>query len=386
MAHCNTIFHHMLKLIPRHHFSKLEREHGTGRPSRTFSRWHQLVHLIFMQVTSRASLRDGVAALKARFTNLYHLGVRPVARSTFADANNRRPASFFAALFALMYQRCLAHAPRHQFKFKNKLYSLDATVVSLCLSLFPWASFRRTKAGVKLHTLLDHDGYLPAFVAITPAREHEVKKARALNLPKGSIVVEDLGYTDYAWYGQLTAQKIFFVTRQRSNARYRLLGSRPVKASVGLVADETIQLTGAKAKAACPKPLRRIVYQDPETGKVYVFLTNHFRLAAKTIADIYKERWQIEIFFRWIKQNLKIKAFIGNSENAVMSQIYAALIVYLLLCYTKFLCNLSVTLQNFMRILQLNLFRTCSLQELFEPPGSVPDNINLNNQLCLTLA
>lgn len=385
MAHCNTILQQMLKLIPRHHFSRLAREHGTGRPPRTFSRWHQLVHLIFMQVTSRNSLRDGVAALKARFTNLYHLGVRPVARSTFADANHRRPASFFAALFALMYQRCLAHAPRHQFKFKNKLYSLDATVVSLCLSLFPWASFRRTKAGVKLHTLLDHDGYLPAFVAITPAREHEVKKARALNLPKGSIVVEDLGYTDYAWYGQLTVQKIFFVTRQKSNARYRVLARRPVNAALGLVSDETIRLTGAKARE-CPKPLRRIVYQDPDTGKVYVFLTNHFRLAAQTIADIYKDRWQIEIFFRWIKQNLKIKAFIGNSENAVMSQIYAALIVYLLLCYTKFLCNLSVTLQNFMRILQLNLFRTCSLQELFEPPGPVPDNMNVNNQLRLALA
>jgi len=385
MAHCNTIFHHMLKLISRHHFSRLEREHGTGRPSRTFSRWHQLVHLIFMQVTSRASLRDGVAALKARFTNLYHLGVKPVARSTFADANNRRPAGFFEALFALMYQRCLAHAPRHKFKFKNKLYSLDATVVSLCLSLFPWASFRRAKAGVKLHTLLDHDGYLPAFVAITPAREHEVKKARALNLPKGSIVVEDLGYTDYAWYGHLTAQKIFFVTRQKRNARYRVLETRPVKASLGLVSDETMLLTGAKAKA-CPKPLRRIVYRDPATGKVYVFLTNHFRLAAKTIADIYQERWQIEIFFRWIKQNLKIKAFIGNSENAVLTQIYAALIVYLLLCYTKFLCNLSVTLQNFMRILQLNLFRTCSLRELFEPPGPVPDNMHVNNQLRLALA
>jgi len=375
----------MLKLIPRHHFSRLEREHGTGLPPRIFSRWHQLVHLIFMQVTSRASLRDGVAALKARFTNLYHLGVRPVARSTFADANNRRPASFFAAIFALMYQRCLAPAPRHKFKFKNKLYSLDATVVSLCLSLFPWASFRRTKAGVKLHTLLDHDGYLPAFVAITPAREHEVKKARALNLSKGSIVVEDLGYTDYAWYGQLTVQKIFFVTRQKSNARYRVLARRPVNTALGLVSDETIRLTGAKARE-CSKPLRRIVYQDPETDKVYVFLTNHFRLAAKTIADIYKERWQIEIFFRFIKQNLKIKAFIGNSENAVMSQIYAALIVYLLLCYTKFLCNLSVTLQNFMRILQLNLFRTCSLQELFEPPGPLPDNMNVNNQLTLAWA
>jgi hypothetical protein len=164
-----------------------------------------------------------------------------------------------------------------------------------------------------------------------------------------------------------------------------VLELRPVNTNLGLVSDETILLTGAKARE-CPKPLRRIVYQDPETGKVYVFLTNHFRLAAKTIADIYKERWQIEIFFRWIKQNLKIKAFIGNSENAVLSQIYAALIFYLLLCYTKFLYNLSVTLQNFMRILQLNLFRTCSLQELFEPPGSAPDNMNVKNPLCLALA
>jgi hypothetical protein len=375
----------MLKLIPRHHFFKLEAEHGTGRKARSFTRWSQLVHLLSMQLTARASLRDGIDSLKARIKSLYHLGVKPVARSTFADANNRRPASFFAAIFAHMYQRCLAHSPRHKFKFKNKLYSLDATVVSLCLSLFPWASFRRTKAGVKLHTLLNHDGYLPAFVAITPARDHEMKMARALTLAKGSIVVEDLGYTDYAWYGQLTAQKIFFVTRQKSNACYRVLERRPVNNKLGLVSDETIQLTGAKARE-CPKPLRRIVYQDLATGKVYVFLTNHFRLAAKTIADIYKERWQIEIFFRFIKQNLKIKAFIGNSENAVLSQIYAALIVYLLLCYTKFLCNLNVTLQNLMRILQLNLFRTCSLQELFEPPGPTPDNMNVNNQLTLVWA
>jgi IS4 transposase len=197
--------------------------------------------------------------------------------------------------------------------------------------------------------------------------------------------VEDLGYTDYAWYAQLTAQKIFFVTRQKSRARYQVRARRPVNASLGLVSDETIQLTGAKARA-CPQPLRRIVYQDPDTGKVYVFLTNHFRLAAKTIADIYKERWQIEIFFRFSKQNLKIKAFIGNTENAVLTQIYAALIVYLLLCYTKFLCNLSVTLQNFMRVLQINLFRTCSLQELFEPPGQLPNNMCVHNQLTLALA
>jgi Transposase DDE domain/Domain of unknown function (DUF4372) len=382
MAHCNTIFHQMLKLIPRHHFAKLAAEHGTGRQARSFTRWSQLVHLLSMQLTARASLRDGVASLKARSKNLYHLGVKPVARSTFADANSQRPASFFEALFALMYRRCQPRAPKHKFRFKNKLFSLDATVVSLCLSLFPWARFRRTKGGIKLHTLLDHDGFLPAFVAISEAREHEVQRARSLRLPQGSIVVEDMGYTDYDWYAQLTAQKIFFVTRQKRNARYEVLERRKVNKKQGLLSDQTIRLQAQDG----PILLRRIAYRDAATGRRYVFLTNHFKLVAKTIADIYKERWQIEIFFRFIKQNLKIKAFIGNSENAVLTQIYAALIVYLLLCYTKFLCNLSVTLQNLMRILQLNLFRTCSLQELFEPPGPTPDNMNVNNQLCLAWA
>jgi len=385
MAHCNTIFQQMLKLIPRHHFSRLDQEHGTGRQARSFTRWNQLVHLVFIQLTARASLRDGVASLKARFKNLYHLGARPVARSTFAEANNRRPASFFEALFDLMYQRCQPLAAKHKFKFKNKLYSLDATVVSLCLSLFPWASFRRTKAGLKLHTLLDHDGYLPAFVAISPAREPDIKKARSLRLPKGSIVVEDMGYTDYAWYGQLTSQKIFFVTRQKRNASYEVVEHRTVNKTQGLLFDQTIRLTGVKA-LDCPVPLRRIAYRDPASGKRYVFLTNHFKLSAKTITDIYKERWQIEIFFRWIKQNLKIKAFIGNSQNAVLSQIFAALIVYLLLCYLKFLCNLGITLQNLMRLLQLNLFRTCTFKELTEPPPISTDIINDSKQLTLALA
>jgi hypothetical protein len=374
----------MLKLIPRHHFAKLETEHSTGRKPRSFTRWSQLVHLISMQLTARVSLRDGIASLKARTKSLYHLGVKPVARSTFADANNHRPASFFEALFALMYQRCQPLAPKHKFKFKNKLFSLDATVVRLCLSLFPWASFRRTKGGVKLHTLLDHGGYLPAFVAISPAREHEIKKARSLSLPKGSIIVEDLGYTDYGWYAQLTAQKIFFVTRQKRNARYEVLEQRKVNKKQGVLSDQTIRLTGAKAQA-CRVPLRRVAYRDDTTGKRYVFLTNNFKLAAKTIADIYKERWRIEIFFRFIKQNLKIKAFIGNSENAVMTQIYTALIVYLLLCYLKFMCNLSITLQNCIRILQLNLFRTCTLQELFEPPEPKGNNMCHPKQLNLAL-
>jgi len=385
MAHCNTIFQQMLKLIPRHHFSRLEQEHGTGRQARSFTRWNQLVHLVFIQITARASLRDGVASLQARFKNLYHLGARPVARSTFADANNRRPASFFEALFGLMYRRCQPLAPKHKFKFKNKLYSLDATVVSLCLSLFSWASFRRTKAGLKLHTLLDHDGYLPAFVAISPARESDIRKARSLRLPKGSIVVEDMGYTDYAWYGDLTTQQIFFVTRQKCNAAYEVVERRPVNKTQGVLLDQTIRLTGVKARE-CPFPLRLIAYRDPATGKRYVFLTNHFKLSARTIADIYKERWQIEIFFRWIKQNLRIKAFIGNSENAVLSQIFVALMVYLLLCYLKFLCNLGITLRNLMRLLQLNLFRTCTFKELFEPPPTTTEIICDSKQLTLALA
>ena len=382
MAHCNTIFHQMLKLIPRHHFGKLETEHGTGRKARSFTRWSQLVHLLSMQLTARVSLRDGVSSLKARIKSLYHLGVKPVPRSTFADANNQRPASFYEALFSLMYRRCQPLTPKHKFKFKNKLFSLDATVVSLCLSLYPWASFRRTKGGIKLHTLLDHDGYLPAFVAVSPAREPDIKKARSLSLPKGSIVVEDLGYTDYAWYAQLTAQKIFFVTRQKRNARYAVLEHRKVNKSQGLLSDQTIRLPGEE----CPVPLRRIAYRDAATGRRYVYLTNHFKLAAKTIAEIYKERWQIEIFFRFIKQNLKIKAFIGNSENAVLTQIYAALIVYLLLCYLKFMCNLSITLQNCLRILQLNLFRTCTWQELLEPSDMIVDNMCHPKQLTLALA
>jgi IS4 transposase len=197
--------------------------------------------------------------------------------------------------------------------------------------------------------------------------------------------VEDLSYTDYAWYAQLTAQKIFFVTRQKRNARYEVLERRKVNTHQGLLSDHTIRQTGPKAQE-CPEPLRRIAYRDTATGRRHVFLTNHFQLAAKTIADIYKERWQIEIFFRFIKQNLKIKSCIGNSENAVLTQIYAALIVYLLLCYLKFQCNLSITLQNCIRILQLNLFRTCTVQELFEPPEMIADNMRHPKQLILALA
>ena len=385
MAHCNTLFHSMLNFIPRHQFAALENQHSTGRKSRKFSRWNQFTHLMFMQLTGRASLRDGIQSMNSRAKDLYHLGAKPVARATFADANNMRPASFYQALFEKMYQRCRIVSPKHKFKFKNKLYSLDASVIDLSLGAFPWASFRRTKSAVKIHTLLDHSGFLPAFVSITDGKIHESKVAKSISLAKGSIVVEDRAYTDYKWFCQLQENGIFFVTRQKTNAVYRVTERRQVNKNQGLCSDQTIVLTGPKGHL-CPHPLRRIGYRDPETKKHYVFLTNNFKLSAKTIADIYKERWQIEIFFRWIKQNLKIKAFVGNSRNAVMTQIYVALIAYLLLCMFKYLSKVPVGLQNLIRVIQLNLFRRCTLEELFEPPPDKFANSNINRQLSITFS
>ncbi len=382
MAHCNTLFHTMLNFIPRHQFTALEKRHSTGRRSRSFSRWSQFVHLMFMQLTGRSSLRDGIQSMNSRADNLYHLGAKPVSRSTFADANNVRPASFYEALFSKIYQRCRIVSPKHKFKFKNKLFSLDASVIDLSLSAFPWARFRRTKSAVKIHTLLDHSGYLPAFVAITDGKTHETKVATSLSLPKGSIVVEDKAYNDYKWFADLTQTGIFFITRQKRNAIYRVTERRNVNKKQGLCSDQTIRLNSIKGQQ-CPHPLRRIGYRDPETKKHYVFLTNNFKLSPKTIADIYKDRWQIEIFFRWIKQNLKIKAFIGNSRNAVMTQIYVALIAYLLLYLFKYLSKVSVSLQNLLRVIQLNLFRKCLLKELFKPPPIDTANNNVNKQLNL---
>ena len=378
MAHHSTIFNSMLNFIPRHQFPDLEKKHSTGRKARSFSRWNQFVHLMFMQLTGRSSLRDGIQSINTRA----NIGAKPVSRSTFADANNKRPASFYESLFEKIYAHCRTISPKHKFKFKNRLYSLDASVIDLSLGAFPWASFSRTKSGIKLHTLLDHSSYLPAFVSITDAKTHETKIAPSISLTKGSIVVEDRAYTDYKWFGQLQQKGIFFATRQKTNAVFRVIECRTVNKKQGLCSDQTILLTGLKGNE-CPYPLRRVGYRDPETKKHYVFLTNKFKLSAKTIADIYKERWQIEIFFRWIKQNLKIKAFIGNSRNAVMTQIYVALIAYLLISMFKYLSKISASLQSIIRVLQINLFSRYSLEELFKPPPLQKDNVINNKQLKL---
>jgi len=351
LAHHNTVFSQLLKLVSRHEFETLANQHHMGRKLRKMTRWSQFVSLALAQLSGRSSLRDVVSNLSAQKAKLYHLGTAPVSRSSLARVNEKQPSSLYEVLFVRLLSRCRGLAPRHGFRFKNKLYSLDASTIDLCLSVFPWAKFRTTKGAVKLHVGLDHDGLLPAFMTITDGKTHDITTARALQLPKSSIVVVDRGYTDYEWYNQLNSRNIFFVTRLRKNASYRVTERNNVIKSKGLTSDQTIQLTGTRAKN-CPVALRRIGFKDAETGIQYFFLTNNFHLAASTIAAIYKARWQIELFFKWIKQNLKIKSFLGTSKNAVMTQIWIAICVYLLLAYLKFSSQINRSLQQILRLLQ----------------------------------
>ena len=369
MAHSNTVFAQLLKLIDRHDFQALlEGDYRPQRKYRSLSQWGQFTTMMFAQITGRASLRDICDSLQTQAGRLYHLGINRVKKSTLADANNNRPANFYQAFFEKTYQRCSTIAPgKKKFRFKNKLYSLDASTIDLCLSVFPWAKFRSTKGGVKLHTLLDHDGYIPRFASITDAKTSDLAFARTLILPAGSIVAADRAYIDFAWLYKLNQRKSFLVTRLKSNIKYKVIERRPVLKSKGITSDQTIILTGTKAHQ-CPIPLRRVGYKDPDTGKHYVFLTNNFHLAAKTIADIYKSRWEVELFFKWLKQNLKIKTFLGTSKNAVMTQIWIALITMLLLCYMKFLAKLGKTITQIQRLLQLNLFKRQNLWKVLEPP------------------
>jgi putative transposase len=292
--------------------------------------------------------------------------------------NEDKPYALYEALFGRLLARCQSKAPKHSFRFKNPLYSLDASTIDLCLSVFPWAQFRSTKGAVKLHVGLNHNGYLPEFVTITDGKDADITVGRTLNFPKGSIVAIDKGYNDYSWYNQLTEKGIFFVTRLKSNARHRVVHRHSVLKDKGLICDQTIEFTGTQTSKKCPIQLRRIGYRDAVTGKRYTFLTNNFKLSARTIADIYKARWQVELFFKWIKQNLKIRSFIGTSKNAVMTQIWVALCVYVLLAFLKFQSQLAKSMQQLLRLLQLNLFEKRDLMALLRGEPLRNDQIDIN--------
>lgn len=336
MSHHNTVFSQLLKLIPRHEFEALAKQHHSGRSFRTASRWSQFVAMAMAQLAGRNSLRDIIENIAAQAHRLYHLGSAKLSRSNLSRINDTKPYSLYEALFGKLLRRCQGVVPGHSFRFNNPLYSLDASTIDLCLSVFPWADFRTTKGAIKLHIGLNHAGYLPEFVTVTAGKNHDVTVGRTLEFPKGSIVAIDKGYNDYTWYKQLTDKGVFFVTRIKTNAQYRTVCRRPVLNNKGLTCDQTIEFTGIQTAKKCPIRLRRIGYRDAETGKQYVFLTNNFTLCARTIADIYKARWQVELFFKWIKQNLKIRSFVGTSKNAVMTQVWIALCIYLLLAFYIF--------------------------------------------------
>jgi len=382
MSHNNTVFSQLLKLIPRHEFETLAKQHHSGRSFRTATRWSQFVTMAMAQLSGRNSLRDIVENMSAQTHRLYHLGIAKLTRSNLSRINEGKPYELYEALFTKLLHRCQALAPRHDFRFKNPLYSLDASTVDLCLSMFPWADFRATKGAIKLHVGLNHNGFLPEFVTVTEGKKHDVIVGRTLKFPKGSIVAIDKGYNDYSWYNQLTVKGIFFVTRLKSNAKYRVVKRQKAMKRKGLTCDQVIEFTGSQTSKKCPAQLRRIGYKDAVTGRHYIFLTNNFKLSAKTIADIYKARWQVELFFKWIKQNLKIKSFVGTSKNAVMTQIWIALCIYLLLAFIKFQSKIGKSMQQILRLLQLNLFEKRELMTLLRG-DPVPDRLPNINQMAL---
>lgn len=313
--------------------------------------------------------------MSAQTSKLYHLGIKPFSRSTLARTNETQPHQMYEALFQRLLTRCQGLAPTKRFKFKEKLYLLDASMIDLTLSLFPWAKYRKSKGAAKLHIGLDADGYLPAFVDMTEGKEHEINRARELELPKGSYVVFDRGYTDYTWYQDLCEEDIRFVTRLKRNAVAISGPKRRGRRSPGVLRDQQIQLKGVAGT------FRKVVYLDAETNITYEFLTNALDIPAATVAELYKERWQIELFFKWIKQNLRVKSFLGTSRNAVMTQLWIALCAYLVLAFLKFQSKLGHSMQQMLRLLQLNLFERRDFMELFAPPR--PKRLLCDKQLSL---
>ena len=364
MAHYSTVLNQITSFISRHDFEYHAKIHHTGQKFRSYNRWSQFMAMLIGQLSGRKSLRDITDNLKAQGKRLYHLGMKPTSRATLARVNEQQPASLYQLVFNQLLSQCQRVAPKHRFSFKSKLYLLDTTTVDLCLSVFPWAEFRKRKGAIRLHTGLDADGYLPAFMNMTNGKVHEINWARTLALPKGSFLCFDRGFTDYNWFSSLMDNGLFFVTRLKSNADIEYLNKRAGRKSKGINNDQQIRLN------AIPEPLRLVVYTDPETGKEYRYVTNAHHLQANEVADIYKERWQIEQFFKWIKQNLKIKTFLGTSSNAVLTQVWIALCAYLLISFLKFKAKLGSSMTKILRILQLNLFERRILSDFFRPPDN----------------
>jgi hypothetical protein len=354
-----TVFAQLLEHVSHYEFDKcVDRYHGNQKV-RSFSCWNQFLCMAYAQLTGRTSLRSIEAGLNAQHEKLYHMGFRGrIARSTLADANESRDFQIYQDVAAHLIQRAcqLYQDEPLALDVQNTLYALDSTTIELCLSLFPWAHFRKTKGAVKMHTLLNVRGAIPTFVAISTGKLSDVNVLDVVPLDAEAIVAMDRAYLDFARLYAIHRRLAFFVIRAKKNLRFRRLASAPVDKSLGVRADQTIVLKRRKSRRAYPQTLRRVSYRDQETHRRFVFLTNLFDIPAKTVADIHKYRWQIELFFKWIKQHLRLKAFYGTSPNAVKTQIWIAISLYLLVAIAKKTLYLPGSLHTILDILEVNAF------------------------------
>lgn len=381
----SSLFSQILKLFHRQDFNDIVLKHDSDKGTKGFSSWDHFVSMLFCQLASAKSLREITYGLQSYTGKTVHLGIlSPPKKSTLSYSNKTRTFKVFEDLFYSFLQKfsTLRLQKKKQFRFKNKLFSLDASIIDLCIEMFDWAKYRTTKGAVKLHLLLDHEGYLPTFAQITDGKTHEINIARTLSLPSESIVVMDKGYNDYNLYHEWTKRKIWFVTRLKENVVFDIVHEREVPNNKNILSDQIIGLSSDKGIDECPTRLRRVVFYDKEKDKTYQFLTNNLRLAASTIANIYKDRWEIELFFKHIKQNLKIKTFVGTSANAVKIQIWTALITSLIIKYLKFLSKYDWSLSNLIAILRWNLMVYHDLHKWLTNPFYVPPD---EDSLQLTL-
>jgi hypothetical protein len=384
-----SIFSQILQLIPRLEFEFAARKHNAERHARGFTCWGQFVAMLFCQLGHAKSLREICGGLAASEGKLRHLGLPGAPpRSTLAYANEHRPWQMYQTVFHQLLEKCQTLAasrtrPNSRFRFKNKLMSLDATVIDLCASVFDWAQFRRTKGAVKLHLLLDHNGHLPAFAVVTEGKKHEIQVAREIAFTPGTTLVIDRGYTDYEWFVKLTQRKVHFVTRMKENADYGVVQKRELPNRRGVLRDEVIFFFKL-AQAGVECFFRRVEFYDEEQERVLVFLTNNLVWSAATIAALYKQRWQIELFFKALKQNLRVKTFVGTSANALKIQVWTALIAMLLIKYLQLQATFGWSLSNLVALLRQQLFVYRDLwtwlNDPFQPPpalDSVPQQLQL---------
>jgi hypothetical protein len=384
MNTAGSLFSQILALFQRSDFARHVRELKAEHRAKGFSSWGQFVAMLFCQLAQARSLREISDGLKSCEGKLKHLGLeQEPKRSTLSYANAHRPWELYEQLFYDLLAQCQALSPKKKFRFKNKLLTLDSTTVELCASMFDWAHFRQTKGALKLHLLLDHDGYLPVFGHVTDGKVGDVKIAQTLDFPKGSIVALDRGYVDYDLFTRWTRTGVFFVTRLKANADIARVESRTVPRGGTIRSDEIIRLQPFVAGRPDYEDLRRVVVWLEDKQEELELLTNHFTLAATTIAAIYKERWQIELFFKLLKQQLKIKTFVGTSANAVRSQIWTALIAVLIVRYLQFRSNFHWAVSNLVALLRWNLFSYRNLWEWLNRPFDTPPDPSVDLQLTL---